>query len=97
VGRAPTVGDVRAAIRSLRPVEVSEQPGEPWYAGVFFGPVEGRRYADGFEVTADADSVAVRGGSAERVDAFARALAVAVGPLTAVWASEGEPRLVTPS
>jgi hypothetical protein len=97
VGDAPTIDEVRAAIRSLGPVEISEGPGEPWYATVFFGPVEGRRYADGFEVTADADSVSVRGGSAERVEALVRALAAAAGPLTALWASEGEPRLITPS
>jgi hypothetical protein len=97
VGDAPTIDEVRAAIRSLGPLELTEDAGDHWYAHVFFGPADGLRYADGFAVTADADSVAVRGGSAERVNAFARALAAAVGPLVAVRASEGEPELITPS
>jgi hypothetical protein len=97
VGDAPTIDEVRAAIRSLGPLELSEHDGDQWYAHVLFGPADGRHYADVFEVTADTDSVAVRGGSAERVYAFARALAGAVGPLVAVRASEGEPELITPS
>jgi hypothetical protein len=90
------LAQVRAAISALEPVECDERAGDPWYANVLFGPVEGRRYADGFEVTWTPDSVGVRGGSDERVQALARALAAAVGPITFVRASEGTPILIEP-
>jgi hypothetical protein len=92
--RAPTPDDVRAAIRSLGPVEVDEDSDDDWHAIVLFGPVDGRRYADGFEVTVTAESIGVRGGSDARVAALARALAAAVGPLVKVRASDGRPELV---
>jgi hypothetical protein len=85
---------MRAAIRSLRPVEFDERAHDPWYASVLFGPVDGRRHADGFEVTWTPDSVSVRGGSDARTRALAEALAAAVGPLVLVRASEGTPELV---
>jgi hypothetical protein len=108
--RAPGLGEVRAAIRALRPVEFEESgPADGrWHAIVRFGPVTTtsagvHSYAAGFEVSADVDepdddatagSLAVRGGDRDLVLALARAVAAAIGPVIAVWASEGVPEIV---